>query len=290
VSLIRRTWQEFRTAPWAYLTATLVIALGLAVFSFFGLVYFNLVHFTEQVAQELVLNVYLNPGSTKEEARAVIEELEAYPLVAKVSYLSAEEVLKDLEKLFEEKDLLAGVSPEFLPPVLLVSFKDPFRASQHLKKLSAKIAALPGVYKVQFAKSWLVRLANLKRFLEIMSLAGLVLIGLATCFIIALVVRLSLSQRQKELEVLSLVGATPGFIQGPIVVMAALEGAVASFLALCLVYLLKFYLDGVLRDFFPTATGALLFWGRTELIILIAGVILLCVTGSYWASRRYLRY
>ncbi len=290
MSLIRRTWQEFRTAPWAYLTATLVIALGLAVFSFFGLVYFNLVHFTEQVAQELVLNVYLNPGSTKEEARAVIEELEAYPLVAKVSYLSAEEVLKDLEKLFEEKDLLAGVSPEFLPPVLLVSFKDPFRASQHLKKLSAKIAALPGVYKVQFAKSWLVRLANLKRFLEIMSLAGLVLIGLATCFIIALVVRLSLSQRQKELEVLSLVGATPGFIQGPIVVMAALEGAVASFLALCLVYLLKFYLDGVLRDFFPTATGALLFWGRTELIILIAGVILLCVTGSYWASRRYLRY
>ncbi|HHI96649.1 MAG TPA: FtsX-like permease family protein [Thermodesulfatator atlanticus] len=290
MSLIRRTWQEFRTAPWAYLTATLVIALGLAVFSFFGLVYFNLVHFTEQVAQELVLNVYLNPGSTKEEARAVIEELEAYPLVAKVSYLSAEEVLKDLEKLFEEKDLLAGVSPEFLPPVLLVSFKDPFRASQHLKKLSAKIAALPGVYKVQFAKSWLVRLANLKRFLEIMSLAGLVLIGLATCFIIALVVRLSLSQRQKELEVLSLVGATPGFIQGPIVVMAALEGAVASFLALCLVYLLKFYLDGVLRDFFPTASGALLFWGRTELIILIAGVILLCVTGSYWASRRYLRY
>ncbi len=290
MSLIRRTWQEFRTAPWAYLTATLVIALGLAVFSFFGLVYFNLVHFTEQVAQELVLNVYLNPVSTKEEARAVIEELEAYPLVAKVSYLSAEEVLKDLEKLFEEKDLLAGVSPEFLPPVLLVSFKDPFRASQHLKKLSAKIAALPGVYKVQFAKSWLVRLANLKRFLEIMSLAGLVLIGLATCFIIALVVRLSLSQRQKELEVLSLVGATPGFIQGPIVVMAALEGAVASFLALCLVYLLKFYLDGVLRDFFPTATGALLFWGRTELIILIAGVILLCVTGSYWASRRYLRY
>ncbi len=290
MSLIRRTWQEFRTAPWAYLTATLVIALGLAVFSFFGLVYFNLVHFTEQVAQELVLNVYLNPGSTKEEARAVIEELEAYPLVAKVSYLSAEEVLKDLEKLFEEKDLLAGVSPEFLPPVLLVSFKDPFRASQHLKKLSAKIAALPGVYKVQFAKSWLVRLANLKRFLEIMSLAGLVLIGLATCFIIALVVRLSLSQRQKELEVLSLVGATPGFIQGPIVVMAALEGAVASFLALCLVYLLKFYLDGVLRDFFPTATGALLFWGRTELTILIAGVILLCVTGSYWASRRYLRY
>ena len=290
MTLIRRTWQEFRTAPWAYLTATLVIALGLAVFSFFGLVYFNLVHFTEQVAQELVLNVYLTPGSTKEEAQAVIAELEAYPLVAKVSYLSAEEVLKDLEKLFEEKDLLARVSPEFLPPVLLVSFKDPFRASQHLKKLSAKIAALPGVYKVQFAKSWLVRLANLKRFLEIMSLAGLVLIGLATCFIIGLVVRLSLSQRQKELEVLSLVGATPGFIQGPIMVMAALEGAIASLLALCLVYLLKFYLDGVLRDFFPTATGALLFWGRTELIILIAGVILLCVTGSYWASRRYLRY
>ncbi len=289
MKLLKRSLQEFWTAPWAYLAATLVIALGIAVFSFFGLVYFNLFHFTQKVAQELVLNVYLTPGTTAEEAQVVVQKLKEDPLVAKVAYLPPEKVLADLKKLFE-KDLLAGVSPDFLPPVLVVSFKDPFRAGERVKTLSAEIASLKGVYKVQFAKSWLIRLANLKKFLEVISLAGLFLIGLATCFIIGLVVKFSLAERQEELEVLSLVGATPGFIQGPILIISAIQGMVASLLALFLVYVLKIYLDGVLKDFFPGFSGGLIFWSRLELIILVLGVILLCIVGSYWASRQYLRY
>ncbi|NPA49799.1 MAG: hypothetical protein GXO20_07430, partial [Thermodesulfobacteria bacterium] len=46
----KRIYSEFQVAAWAYVAATLVIALGLAVFSFFGLIYFNLNHFTQKVA------------------------------------------------------------------------------------------------------------------------------------------------------------------------------------------------------------------------------------------------
>ena len=288
--LLKRSFQEFRSAAWAYAISTLVIALGIAVFSFFGLIYFNLVHFTERVARELVLNVYLKPGLTEAKASFIIQELKNQPLVAKVTYLSPREVLKDLERLFQEKELLAGVSPDFLPPVLVVSFRDPFAAGKTLEEISARLSSLPGVYKVQFANSWLARLAKLKRFLEVLSLSGLLLIGLATCFIIGLVVRFSLSERQQELEVLSLVGATPRFIQGPIVVLALGQGLLASGLALLLVYFLKVYLDKALKGFFPGFTGELVFWGGSEIVILSLGVVLLCVTGSYLASRRYLRY
>ncbi len=287
---LKRLFLEFRVAAWAYFTATLVIVLGLAVFSFFGLVYSNLNYFTQKVAQELVLNVYLSPRITSKEVKKITSEIKKEPLVAEVRFLPPEEVLKDLERLFEEKELLSGISPDFLPPVLVVSFKDPFRAGKSLKELSLRLEGLPGVFKVQFAQSWLARLANLRRFLEIISLWGLFLVGLTTCFIIGLVVRFSLSQRKEELEVLSLVGATPGFIQGPILVIAVLQGAVASFLALLLVYIVKIYLDRALLDFFPGFQGGLVFWNASQITILISGVVFLCVLGSYWASRRYLRY
>ena len=286
----KRIYSEFQVAAWAYVAATLVIALGLAVFSFFGLIYFNLNHFTQKVAQELALNIYLEPKTTLEKAQKLIAEIKKEPLVAKVTYLPPEEVLEDLKEVFEEKDLLEGISTDFLPPVLVVSFKDPFKAGNLLEKLSARLASFPGVFKVQFARSWLARLANLKRFLEIISLWGLFLVGVATCFIIGLVVRFSLSQRREELEVLSLVGATPGFIQGPILTIAAFQGFFASVVAFFLVYVLKIYLDRALQGFFPGLSGGLVFWNAKQLAILISGVIFLCVTGSYWASRRYLRY
>ncbi len=286
----KRIWSEFQIASWAYLTATLVITLGLAIFSFFGLIYFNLHHFTQKVAQELVLNVYLTPKTTFEEAQELITEIKKEPLVAKVKFLPPEDVLEDLQRVFGRKELLEGISTDFLPPVLIVSFKDPFKAMGSLEEFSARLTKFPKVFKIQFARSWLARIANLKRFLEIISLWGLFLVGVATCFIIGLVVKFSLAQRKEELEILSLVGATPSFIQGPILIIAIFQGFLASLGAFFLVYILKIYLDRAFQGFFPGFSGGLIFWNAKQLIILISGVISLCVTGSYWASRRYLRY
>ncbi|OAG28425.1 cell division protein FtsX [Thermodesulfatator autotrophicus] len=288
--LFSRAAKEFRTTPGTYIAATLIIALGLTVFSFFGLMYFNLIHFTEQIARELVLNVYLAPKTDPVITQKLINEIEKNQLVAQVSFVPSTKVLEELKHLFEDQELVKDIKPDFLPPVLLVSFKDPFLALNKLKDFSEYLSQKKGVLKVQFAQSWLVKLANIKKFLEIFSVSGLFLVGLATIFVISLVVRLSLAQRQKELEVLSLVGATPGFIQNPLIFLSGLQGLLASGISLTLVYFLKTYLDKAIKGFFPGFTGSLLFWEKWQLISLTLGVVLLCVTASYGASRRYLRY
>ncbi|AEH45993.1 protein of unknown function DUF214 [Thermodesulfatator indicus DSM 15286] len=285
-----RALKEFRSTPGTYVAATLVIALGLTVFSFFGLIYFNLIHFTEQIARELVLNVYLEPKTDSVIVQRLINEIEKNPMVAQVSFVPSDKVLEELSRLFEDQELVKDIKPDFLPPVLLVSFKDPFLALNKLKDFSEYLSQKKAVLKVQFAQSWLVRLANIKKFLEIFSLSGLILVGLATVFVISLVVRLSLAQREKELEILSLVGATPGFIQNPLIFLAAIQGLLASAMSLALVYFLKTYLDRAIKGFFPGFTGTLIFWDKLQLFSLALGVVLLCVIASYGASRRYLRY
>ncbi len=288
--LLKRALSEWQTAPGLHLASTLVIALCVAIFSFFGFIYLNLNHFTQEIARELVLNIYLKPGVSEEELQGLKSLLRENPDVAGLRYLSSSEVLKELQALFDDPTLLEGVEPSFLPPVLVVSFKDPFLAVKKLPVLAGSLEGRPEVEKVQYARSWLMRLSGLKRFLELLSLTGLVFLGAATVLIVGLTVRFSLSERREELEILSLVGATPGFIQAPLLLVSFVEGLVASLLALLVIFLVKLYLDGVLKGLFPGWTSGLVFFGRLEMGILVLGVMVLCLLGSYWASRRYLRY
>jgi len=290
MKLLKRTYAEFKVAPGLYIASTIVITLCLTIFAFFGLIYLNLLHFTKEVAKELVLNVYLSPNVSKEQ----VEELTAYikkdPLVAGVRFIPAEEVLEELKKLFEDPTLLEGVKVSYLPPVLVVSFKDPFKAGDYLPILAGSLERRPETEKVQYAHSWLMRLKRLKRFLQLISLSGLILLGSATIFIVALTVHFSLSERREEIEILSLVGATPGFIQAPLMLLAFLEGLVASVLALLLLLVLKFYLEFISRGLLPGFKKGWVFFNHWEIAILTIGVVTLCLIGSYWASRRFLRY
>jgi len=289
-NLIRRTWRELTSASPLYLMSTLTITLSLTIFSFFVLLYVNLEDFTNHLARELVLNVYLRPGTDLKECQNLVKELEKLPEVAKVSYINSQKVLKDLQKLFEDQDLLAGVSPDFLPPLLEVSFKRPFSVLYALPRMAEEIKRDPHVFKVQYAKSWLERLAGLKRFLEILSLTGLGLLGGATLFIAAATVRLVLLQRQEELEILSLVGATAGFIQGPVLLLAFIQALLATGGSLLILWVIHLYLTQALEGIFPGITVQISFFGPKEILILAGGVVLLCLNGSYWASRRFLRY
>jgi cell division transport system permease protein len=266
------------------------VALCLVVFAFFTLVYLNLVHFTREVAKELVLNVYLKPGTQENDVGRLEREISSEPLVAGIHFVSSSEVLEELKKLFPDPAFLEGVEASFLPPVLIVSFKDPFVAAEELPQIAKKLEDQPQVERVQYARTWLMRLKSLKSFFEVLALSGLFLLGAATVFIVALTVRFSLSERREELEILSLVGATAGFIQAPLLIISFLEGLLASGLSLAVLLGLKFYLDQALRELFPGFESGLVFFRGPEIFILVSGVVTLCLVGSYWASRRFLRY
>ncbi len=288
--IFKRAWKEFRSSSTLYLISTLIIAFCIAIFSFFALLYMNLEHFTNLLARELVLNVYLEPGTTKKDCKKIIDKLLSKPEVMEVKFLSSREVLDEMRSLFENEDLLAGVSADFLPPILEVAFKKPFKVLDKLPKLAEEISTYSKVLRVQYAKSWLKRLTGIKHFLEILSLTGLFLLGIATAFITGATVRLSLIPKSKELEILSLVGATPGFIQGPLMIIAFMQGLIAFLLAMCLLWILHFYLGQALHGIFPGMKAKLLFFGLKEMVILSGGVSIFCLGGCYWASLRFLRY
>ena len=58
------------------------------------------------------------------------------------------------------------------------------------------------------------------------------IVFVAVVFVMSGVLRLAVYARKEEIEIMQLVGATPGFIRGPFLVAGAMQGSIASLLAL----------------------------------------------------------
>jgi cell division transport system permease protein len=109
---------------------------------------------------------------------------------------------------------------------------------------------------------------------------------MTTTFMVAHTIRLTLFARQKELELLRLVGATSSYIRMPFLVEGALQGLFGAGLGLAALGVLFSWirlqfagpaaLTGVPFTFFP--------W--PILLAMMAAATLLCALGSFSTTRR----
>ncbi len=98
--------------------------------------------------------------------------------------------------------------------------------------LVAGLAGRAEVEEVRFDRDWLERVEAL---LGVARLGGGTLAALvfaAVVFVMASVLRLAVHARRDEIEIMLLVGATPGFVRGPFLVAGLVQGLVAVGLAL----------------------------------------------------------
>jgi cell division transport system permease protein len=143
------------------------------------------------------------------------------------------------------------------------------------------VSAWPGVEDVRYGEQWLARGEKIVRGFYLIDLAIGLIIFLSVIFVIANTVRLTVLSRQKTIEVAKLVGATNAYIRIPFLIEGALQGAVASLLAVGLLAAIHL----VAKRYLP---GVLFLRGEA-----VAGFVVFCALlgalGSYGAMRRFLR-
>ena len=109
----------------------------------------------------------------------------------------------------------------------------------------------------------------------------------AVVLVMASVLRLAVYARRDEIEIVLLVGATPGFVRGPFVVAGLAQGLVASVVAVVSVELLR---RGMLRSagsdpvaLLSLVAGQGLPWSMIFLVVLMG--LAVGFIGSYFAVR-----
>ncbi len=274
----------------AQLLTVLTIILSVLIFSFFYLLYTNVLHVGRQLDDNLRLIVYLNdePGKAmKDEYR---DKILKFDTVEKIKFVSRKEAFKRFaQQLQGDRDVLKDMPTNFLPPSIEIYPVHSLDALTRIKRFSDYLETLPGVLKVQYGREWVERFYSFVKLLRIVVVLSGVLLILTTTFVVGHTIRLTLLSRQKELELLRLVGASNNYIRMPFFLEGALQGLIGSAGGIAALYLLFNWIT--LRFSFSSAFSMpqFTFFPLPVIIAIIAISTLLCGCGSFSSTRKALR-
>lgn len=287
---LKQVGHNFRQNWSTQLMGLLTVSLSVLIFSFFLLIYLNVVNAGARLGDELRLVVYLDKEVEPALKPMISNKITAYAKVDKVLFISRTEAFTRLQKqLDREKALLADLGPEFLPPSIEVYPEKSFRNFTRLKEFSEFLATLPGAQKVQYGQEWLERFGYFTELLRvIVGLSGVLLV-LATGFMVSCTIRLTVVAKENELEILRLVGASNRYIQAPLFLEGILQGVIGSTLGLSMLYVIfqwtrshlggSSFLNLLDYTFLPLSVTA----------TIIGGATLLCAWGSLLSIRKHMR-
>jgi cell division transport system permease protein len=289
-AVINQTMRNLLQTWRSQLLSMLTIALSVLIFSFFYLVYINALHAGDQLGNDLRLIVYLDEQPDlplQEEYRHKIQKFDRVERIEFVSRLEAYDRFK--EQLAENQDVLNDIPHDFLPSSIEVYPLRSLDTLSRIKRFSEYLQTLPGVLKVQYGREWVERFYSFIQLLRIVVILSGSLLILTTTFMMGHSIRLTLLTRQKELELLRLVGASNNYIRVPFFLEGAVLGAIGSGTGILSLYLLFSWIQ--LRFAGTTMQGmfSFNFFSTPVIVTIIVMAVILCASGSFSSTRRILK-
>jgi cell division transport system permease protein len=243
-----------------------------------------LLSWSDHVKRQLVVKVYFTSDATQQQMAAVTNKLNANPLVKRVTFVSKQQALKDMERRF--KDLTKSLPDNPFPDSDVVQPKRGEDVNAIYQSLIPKPA---GVDKVNEGKKITNTILGFAHALEYAFIVAVALLVGASTLLIANTIRLSIFSRRREIEVMKLVGATNWFVRGPFVIEGLLCGLTGSIAAIVLLLVAKVAVLGWLPHGLHSTNDvrALSF---TLIALIMVGVgISLGAAGSGLTLRRFLK-
>ncbi len=220
---------EWRHSPGVNLLATATLASVLAVAGCVLVVLASVDAHLEAWRRDVRVDVYLEDSVTAQEQLALTARLRTMPGVSRVVYVPKGEALRRFRESFGDlADLPAELGTNPLPASLEAYLAPGPDAAREARAVLAALTGSGGVEEIRFDRAWLDRLdAVLGVAREAGGIAGMLVLA-AVMFVMASVLRLAVYARRDEIEIMLLVGATPGFVRGPFLVAGLTQGIVAA--------------------------------------------------------------
>jgi cell division transport system permease protein len=237
------------------------------------------------------LSVYLDRKAVGNPAEALAKQLRLRGDVAAVRVITADQALASFRDGSGFGKALDVLKDNPLPDTLVVTPTLDAGTPQGTENLRAAIAAMPDVQVVQLDTDWIKRLqAILEVVRQAVILTG-ALLGLGVVLVVSNTIRLDILNRQAEIEVMKLVGASDGFTRRPFLYGGFWYGLGGGLVALLLVSF------GTALLAAPVAHLALLYSSPFRLeglslvstLQVLAAATALAWTGSWLAVRRHIR-
>ena len=240
------------------------------------------------VRQDVSVEAFFAPDATQERIDEVRAEVEGYPEVSEVTYISQEQALSDFKQTFEDNpEIYQDLGSDVLPASLAIDLENPSAAEAVAAKLRE---AGFSDSNLSYPQQTIERLNSVTSYMVWGLRAATALFLISSILLISNGIRVSIFARRQEIEVMKLVGASDGFVRTPFVFEGMLQSLVGATLAALVVVWFNYLFVDWSREalpFLPIASSAVS--TISVLAILMAAGAAIGILGSFLSVTRFLR-
>lgn len=288
----REALKNVRYSPLLTTISILTVAVSLILVGFFGGLLFAANDLVDKVADDIRISAYLDPGLKPAQIEALQRSIQERTGVESVTKVTLDED-RARNRAMLPPELLAGLDDDSVPasPTLEIVLEKERRLRGDLKELTQWVKAQAGVASISEVELGLdkVRLGvALVDVFRTVAWAICIVLVIAAVFFVFSTIKMAVHARQDEIEILKLVGATPGFIRLPFYIEGFFQGLIGSLIAFGVVLYSHERLQTYIRDEHMVDVNLNLV--PSELILwFFVGGTLLGLLGSVFSVGRYLR-
>jgi len=290
-----------KRAPFQALAAVFVLALTFFVATILSILVYSsgkIIRYFETRPQVIA---FLKDGASPEQITALQNHLSIDGRIKGVKYVSKEEALSIYKEATKDNPLLSElVSPSIFPASLEFSLNDLNYAEDIIEEVKKEAVVDQVGFTANLGSESSVGnvVSRLRTITLYLRLGGGILVGVlgVTSFLVlTVIIGMRMTTRRGEVEILNLIGASPGFIRSPIIVEALIYSLVGVAVGWLTSLVIILYLTPSVVNYFgeipilPRDTvGFLLLFGAILGGELLAGTAL-ALLGSMLAVTRVKR-
>lgn len=267
------------------ITITLII-VALAIIASF-----NVDNFTKEIEKDMTIVIFMDNESTDDDIKDAETRIKKLSNVEKYTYQSKVDVKEQMQS---ESDVFKAVLDEWdenespLKDTLQIKVKDVTK----IKDTANKIKNMDHVSVVRYGEGYVDKMVTAFSSIEKVTYGIVVALIVVTIFLIINTIKLTISARHREIEIMRVVGASNLSIKIPFIIegmILGLFGSIVPVLVTTYGYLAFYkHFDGYLFSELIKLITPEPFIYQTSLIVIVIGV-LVGMVGSASAVRKYLK-
>ncbi|MBU5292844.1 permease-like cell division protein FtsX [Anaerosalibacter bizertensis] len=222
------------------ITAVLII-LGMVLIMILSIN--NIVSETQNKFDEI--QIFLEDDIKKEEIETIGNKIKSSDGVKNVKFLTKEEAMKDMKEDWgEEGDLLEGLEENPLPNSYIIQLED----IEYADAVVENIKGMKGIEEVKYYRDIIEKLLSTANYIRITGVIIIVILMAVSVFIISNTIKITVTARKREVNIMKYVGATNGYIRGPFIIEGILLGLIGALLSILIVNYGYDYLFKVINE------------------------------------------
>ncbi|HSH35432.1 permease-like cell division protein FtsX [Schnuerera sp.] len=209
------------------ITAVLII-LGLVLIMILSIN--NVVIDTKNKFDEV--QIFLEDNITGEQLDRIENEAKGTEGVLSVIFQSKEQALEIMKEEWEEDAyLLEGLETNPLPNTIIVQLED----IEYADRVVDKVKGLQGIEEIKYNKDIIEKLVLFANYVRGGGLFIIAILVFVSVFIISNTIKITVTARRREIDIMKYVGATNGYIRGPFIIEGLLFGLIGAIISILIV-------------------------------------------------------